>query len=527
MTVSIIGFNISCMHGEIRSITHQILPKDFFYIVPFYENEIETVLHDNTVLSKKHKTFIVNKITKHNFKGTSLESLEIGYFQEKENAIYVYIVGCGKRAEWKASMLHDVVAQAVRQANAQKEQTIVLELQDTSDITETGKQLAIGFHMGQYSFSQFKSDEESKKISRVSELLVKMKDVYNVKFEEGVAMGREIASAMEYVMDLVNTPASHINPSEMVKEAFKIEKLNPQVKVEVLDKDECERLGMGAFLGVAKGSFHEAKFIVMKYESKFETRNSNSEKTKKVKKKLCLIGKSITFDSGGLSLKPSKSMEDMKIDMAGGATVLGVFQYLAKYNPMLPVNIYGILPVCENMPSGNAMRPGDIVCAMDKTTIEVLNTDAEGRLALADALCYAQSEIQPDLIIDLATLTGACMIALGTQVAGVFGNNKNETQHFMQIAKESGDDAWELPLYKPYKKLLKSDIADIKNVGGSGYAGAITAALFLERFIKKTDWIHIDIAGPAYNNNSAHGIINKGATGWGVMSIINLLYASK
>jgi leucyl aminopeptidase len=315
---------------------------------------------------------------------------------------------------------------------------------------------------------------------------------------------------MYLTRDLVNEPASHMHPETMVEVAFRIEKESKgKIKVDVLDRQECQRLGMGAFLGVAQGSVREPKFIVLKYQG---SKSSPS---------VCLVGKSITFDSGGLSLKPAKAMEDMKIDMAGGATVLGIFSILSKLD--IKRNVYGVLPACENMPSGTAIRPGDIVKSLNGKTTEVVNTDAEGRLALSDALAYAEKYLKPDIIIDLATLTGACMVALGADIAGLFGNDRKIIEEFKEIAKREGDPLWTLPLYKPYLKKMKSDIADFKNVTGTGYGGAITAALYLNEFVDRAKWLHIDIAGPAHRADAPFGIWPKGATGWGVTSLVEFL----
>jgi len=306
-----------------------------------------------------------------------------------------------------------------------------------------------------------------------------------------------------------------MHPETMATQAFAIEKVSQgKISVQVLDRDECQKLGMGSFLGVAQGSEREPKFIVLKYENM----NLKSPKSKRI----CLIGKSITFDSGGLSLKPAKSMETMKIDMAGGATVLGIFSILAHTDKIIH-EVWGVLPACENMVSGKSLRPGDIVTALNGKTIEVLNTDAEGRLALADGVAYAEKFIKPDYIIDLATLTGACMVALGEDITGIFGNDKDAVKKFIEKAEKEDEEICELPFYKPYLTFLKSDIADLKNIGGTGYGGAINGALFIGEFIEKTKWIHLDIAGPAYNSGAVKGVIGKGGTGWGILTIMSLL----
>lgn len=234
-----------------------------------------------------------------------------------------------------------------------------------------------------------------------------------------------------------------------------------------------------------------------------------------------MIGKSILFDSGGLSLKPSDAMVDMKIDMAGGAAVLGVFKILSQIDD-LSHQVFGILPVCENMPSGKAMRPGDVVRALNGKTVEILNTDAEGRLTLADALSYSEKYLKPDLIIDLATLTGACMVALGKEITGLFGNQEKTLGLIEDCAKECAEELWRLPLYKRYLQKMTGGIAQLKNVAGR-WGGAITGALFLAEFVKKTAWLHLDIAGTAYNTDDPHGITHKGGTGWGVETVFDLI----
>lgn len=214
-------------------------------------------------------------------------------------------------------------------------------------------------------------------------------------------------------------------------------------------------------------------------------------------------------------------MEEMKTDMAGGATVLGVFKVLANLN--VDVVVYGILPACENMPSGSAIHPGDIVSSLTGKTIEVVNTDAEGRLALVDALAYGEKNLKPDVMIDLATLTGACMVALGKDISGLFGKDKKLLETFQKSAEKEGEELWMMPYYMPYLKKMESDVADIKNVSGTGYGGAITAALFLGEFVNKTPWIHLDIAGPSLNNEEVRGVYGKGGTGWGLTTVVDYI----
>ena len=274
----------------------------------------------------------------------------------------------------------------------------------------------------------------------------------------------------------------------------------------VYNREECEKLGMGAFLAVAKGSSQEPKFIHMKYQ------------VDNPKKKIAIIGKGITFDSGGLDIKPASSMLSMKDDMSAAACVLGVMSIIREFHPQ--VEVHGIIAACENMPGCSAYKPGDILTAKNGKTIEVDNTDAEGRLTLADALCYA-CELGVDEVIDLATLTGACMVALGTNAAGIMGNDDTLVKNLINTAERNGERYWELPLWDEYFDSLKSDIADMKNTG-SRWGGASTAGVFLKKFVKDVKWAHIDIAGVAFLDKPQKEFI-KGATGAGVRTLLNYI----
>jgi leucyl aminopeptidase len=243
-------------------------------------------------------------------------------------------------------------------------------------------------------------------------------------------------------------------------------------------------------------------------------------KPRGAKKKVCIVGKAVTFDSGGLSIKPADGMMTMKIDMAGAAAVLGLFKAIGETKPN--VEVHGIFLAVENMPGGNAYRPGDVVQVMDGTTIEVLNTDAEGRLTLADALSYA-STLQPDIIIDLATLTGACVVALGEEIAGLMTTDKKMSERLFTASRESGEPLWELPLYEPYMEHVKSKIADLKNIGSRGQAGAISAGMFLRPFVGKIPWAHLDIAGPSYTERETRPDQPYGASGYGVRLLMRFL----
>ena len=446
------------------------------------------------------KKLIHIKSVKNEFLAKKNDLIHLEQISEK-GIEHIVVVGLGDIANHDKTVIRTQTSRAVQLARNVKADEVVIYIADHTKEIQT---IVEGVCIGDYSFDTFKSKEAQKKHPHIpSVYLVANK---TKEAQQAVAQGEASARAVLLARDMVNTPASHLHPEILVKHAKEIEKKSDGlVIVTVLGEKECEKLGMGAFLGVAKGSDQKPAFIVLHYKG------SGS-------KKFAFVGKSITFDSGGLSLKPSGSMEDMKIDMAGGAAVLGVFDYLAAQKPHISEfsDVYGVLPACENMPSGKAIKPGDILTALNGKTIEVLNTDAEGRLALADGLVYAETILKADYIVDMATLTGACMVALGNDLAGMFSNNDEFEKKYATFAKIAGDEYWKMPLYENYKSQMKSEIADLRNISKGRYGGSITAALFLNEFVKKAKWMHIDIAGPAHSEKN-------GASGWGVLSIIYFL----
>jgi leucyl aminopeptidase len=302
-----------------------------------------------------------------------------------------------------------------------------------------------------------------------------------------------IASGVALARDLGNRPGNHCTPSHLAEQAVALAEQHASLSTRVLEEAEMAELGMGSLLSVAAGSRQPAKLIVVEYMGAGED-----------ERPVVLVGKGVTFDTGGISLKPSATMDEMKFDMCGAASVLGVMQAAAEMR--LPANVVGIIPATENMPDGQATKPGDVVTSMSGQTIEILNTDAEGRLILCDAITYAE-RYKPDVVIDIATLTGACVIALGAPASGLFSNDDALAEALLQAGQDSGDRAWRMPLWKDYEEQLKSNFADVANVGGRE-AGAVTAACFLARFARKLRWAHLDIAGAAWRSGK-----NKGATG--------------
>ena len=310
--------------------------------------------------------------------------------------------------------------------------------------------------------------------------------------EAGVKHGLAISAGVSLAKDLGNLPPNVCTPSYLGEQAKKLAKTYG-FKVEVLEQAEIKKLGMGSFLGVAQGSSEPPRLIVLQHN-----------KGKKGQKPVVLVGKGITFDTGGISLKPGADMDEMKYDMCGAASVLGTFKAIGELG--LSINAVGIIPTCENMPSGNAIKPGDILTSMSGQTIEVLNTDAEGRLILCDALTYAE-RFEPSAVVDIATLTGACVIALGHHPSGLFSNQDALAKELLEAGEKAHDRAWHMPMWDDYQSQLDSNFADMANIGGRA-GGSITAACFLSRFTKKYDWAHLDIAGTAWKSGK-----EKGGTG--------------
>jgi leucyl aminopeptidase len=322
-----------------------------------------------------------------------------------------------------------------------------------------------------------------------------------INLKREVRRTETIVKAANLARDMVNTPANDMTPSVLVKYARSLE----NVSVKVIDENNARKLGMGAYISVARGSDEPPKFIVMTYR-------------KKNGPPLVLIGKSITFDSGGISLKPAKGMEKMKYDMAGGAAVLGVMKAVSDLK--LPLHLIAILPATENLPGGSASKPGDVVKTLSGKTVEIISTDAEGRLVLADAIGYAK-KLRPEAIIDIATLTGACSIALGNEAIAMMGNDDTLLNKMKMASDETNEKVWQMPLYDEYGEYIKSDIADLKN--SSGPSGSlVTAGYFIKEFAGTVPWVHLDIAGTAWTDRD-RTYIRQGATGIGVRLLLNLL----
>ena len=399
----------------------------------------------------------------------------------------ILIIGFCKKEEFDHNKMREAVAKSIKKLQQIKAKKAAFDFDVNVDY---GKSAAIGAMIADYAYDKYKS-EKAHHLDEITFARFSENDL-----NEGIIFGE----AMKFTRDLANTPAQIATPTKLSEIAKELE----GIETKVFDKEEIARMGMGAYLAVGQGSVQPPKFIHMKYTGK------------NVKKKIALIGKGICFDSGGLDIKPASSMLTMKDDMSGAACILGVMRALSKLKP--DMEVHGIIAACENMPSGSSYKPGDILTAKNGKTIEIDNTDAEGRLTLADALCYA-CELGVDEVIDIATLTGACMVALGTVASGIMGNDEEMINRVIETAKESGETFWQLPMFKEYFDSLRSDIADMKNTG-SRNGGASAAGLFLQQFVKDTKWCHIDIAGTAYIEKPQKEFI-AGATGAGVRTLLN------
>ena len=433
-------------------------------------------------------------------RGTSLLAATHGMMP----AGHVLLVGLGKREEDGLHAWRLAGAVAVREARRIWADEAVFMLPPDEQAEAVAKAVAEGALLGSYRFTKYRSND---KHAKGPETLVLGRPASGrAALTRAVKTAGLTASAVSLARDLVNEPPSSANASYLSEQAT-AHCRGDGMKVEVWSLRKIERMKLAGLLAVNQGSREEPRFIHMRYKPKGRP-----------KKKIALVGKGITFDSGGLSLKPARSMETMKLDMAGGAAVIGVMSVLPELAP--DAEVLGLVPATDNLPDGGAQKPGDVIRYPNGKTVEVMNTDAEGRLILADALVLAARE-KPDCMINLATLTGACVVALGNELAGLFSNDEDLATKLMDCSRDAGEGLWRLPLAPEYREDIKSPVADIKNVGG-GSAGAITAALFLQEFVSDIPWAHLDIAGPAFAAKD-HITCPKGGTGFGVRTLLNLL----
>ena len=410
----------------------------------------------------------------------------------------IVIVGCGEQNDFTMSSFQRALSAAAVEVNKSNASDVInclieLPVQDT-DLLSKVQASVVTLEQSVYRYSKTKPNAAKNQsgLKKIKFLVNKRNNISDV--HEGQEFGRGIASGMKLAKDLGNLPGNICTPTYLAEQAKALKKGYPKLRVTVVEEMQMKKLGMGALLSVSHGSTEPAKLVCLKYSG-----------GKQGERPIVLVGKGITFDTGGISLKPGAAMDEMKFDMCGAASVLGTLKACCELE--IPLNVVGVMACAENMPAGNATKPGDVVTTMSGQTVEILNTDAEGRLVLCDALTYI-NKFNPEVVIDIATLTGACVVALGHVVSGLMSNDDELAKDLLEAGTLAGDRTWQLPLWDDYQQQLDSNFADIANIGGR-WGGTITAACFLSRFTKKYRWAHLDIAGVAWNSNGKQ----KGATG--------------
>jgi leucyl aminopeptidase len=449
-------------------------------------------------LDKRSGKALTRALDASRFKGKAEETLAI-LAPAKLGVGRVLLVGSGKadpadRALWQHC--GGVIVAALNGAG-ESEASVLVDAKDRG--AEIAAHIAYGVRLRSYRFDKYRTKEKPEQKPSLKTVSILVEDINAAR--RAYAPLDKITDGVFFTRDLVSEPANVIYPESLAERAKELTKLG--VTVEIFDEKKMAALGMGALLGVGQGSVRPPRLLIMQWHGADDKKQAP----------LAFVGKGITFDTGGISIKPSAGMEDMKWDMGGAGAVIGLMMALA--GRKAKVNAVGIGALAENMPSGSAQRPGDIVKSMSGQTIEVLNTDAEGRLVLADALWYCQDRFKPRLIVDLATLTGAIIIALGHEHAGLYSNDEKLAEQLAAAGKATGETLWRMPLGEAYNKMMDSDAADVKNISGNRDAGSVTAATFLERFVNKVPWAHLDIAGTAWGNKDKP-TVPKGATGFGV-----------
>ena len=456
-------------------------------------------------LDKKSGSELAKRLKKVEFKGSAKATKLVAGLPK--SADFVIALGLGDLEKLKNADAESLGANLVKELNGAKIKKAVVQLDAMKgvDENEIAAHIAMGATLFSYRFDKYRTTEKKDKKPTLTEITFVMKSANDAK--KLFNPMQKVAAGVFFTRDLVTEPANELYPKTFADRVKK--ELTPLgVKVQILSETQMKKLGMGSLLSVGHGSEKESQLVVMEYKGAPASAKAAD------KKPICFVGKGITFDTGGISLKPGNGMWDMKFDMGGAGAVVGAMKALA--GRKAKTNVVGVIALAENMPSDRATRPGDVVKSMSGKTIEVLNTDAEGRLVLVDALTYVQTKFKPKVILDLATLTGAIIVALGHEFAGVFSNDDMIAKELMCAGEGTGDRVWHMPMCDTWDKAMDSEIADIRNISLGGGAGSATAAAFLARFVDKDmKWAHLDIAGTAWNAKGT-SISPKGATGFGV-----------
>lgn len=446
------------------------------------------------------------------FKAETGKTLLLRFSADKKKAGRLLLIGAGAKDEYKCADVAAAAGTAVRTLREMNLKSVAFAPRFDDDDAKTAAACAFqGAVTSEFDLDKYKTKD--KKDKKFKEFVLFVDGAKSSDLKDGLERGEIIGESMNATRDLANEPPNILTPLEMANRAKKMAK-EAGLKCEVLDEAKMKKLGMNSLLSVSRGSAQPPALVIFRYTPKKSTAKKGEH--------LALVGKGVMFDTGGISLKPGEGMEAMKYDMSGAATVFGTMRAIGLLKPSIPV--MGIMGCVENMPDGNASRPSDVVTAMNGKTIEILNTDAEGRLVLADAVAYAEKQ-GASHIIDLATLTGAVIIALGNLNTGIMGNDQDFVNKVMESGKEVGEGFWQLPL-KGYEKEVKSDIADVKNIGTKRRAGTIAGGLFIQEFIDKANWVHLDIAGTAWADSPKPNQ-SKGPTGVAIRTLINLVEKSQ
>lgn len=473
-----------------------ITKDDKYLVVPFFKSDKSTKYPKE--IDQTMKVQMKNK----DFEGK----------KEETNFVYsprkILLLGLGGKKKFNAAKAREIFAVAIKKIKSKKSNSVTIFA--LKELEKYGQEIGEGIGLANYTFAKFKTGKKAKEIEKG--ILTEVRVIGKL---EGIQKGLTIASSVNYARDLVTGPANIVTAAYLANEAKKIAKINGY-KIQVLDRKQIEKLKMGAILAVNSGSQkndQQARFVVMEYNGAGKKENP-----------IIIIGKGLIFDTGGLNLKPGQSILNMQQDMAGGAVCLGVFDLLKKLK--IKKNVVGIIPITENLIDAYAFRPNDIITTYSGKTVEILNTDAEGRLILIDALTYGVKKFKPKYMIDIATLTGACMVALGDRYAGLFGNDKKLIELIGKSGERTDELTWHMPIHKDHKKIMESQIADLRNVEKGYIAGACTAAAFLENFVEKAKWAHLDIAGMAFTENPKKYEAQR-ATGYGIRLLIDFLENEK
>ena len=439
---------------------------------------------------------------------------EVVYSNGKIEAKRILLVGLGEKKKATLNTVRKAAGNAANKAVAMKMGIISLALHKAFggkfDLSDMARAMAEGTHFGGYRYDEFVTGSEDGRAKSLRAELIDPDPAEIKKLRKGLASGMIIGAAQSYARTLANRPANIIYPAKLAEAARKLARESKRLTCTVFNEKQLSAKGMGGILAVGSGSQNKPRLIILKY--------TPSTKSARGRPNIALVGKAITFDSGGISIKPASNMDQMKLDKTGGITVLGTMKAVAELAP--PLNVLGIIPSAENLPSGTSYRPGDIITTFSGKTVEVLNTDAEGRMILSDGLAYAAKQ-KCDVIIDVATLTGACMVALGQHMAGLFGNDEKLIKQLQKAAEDSGERVWPMPSGDEYAEEMKSKIADLKNIGGK-WGGACTAAAFLRQFIGEAKWAHLDIAGMDIFKK-ATAFTAEGSSGFGVRLLATYL----